>query len=631
MFKKFLLYSSLLSSLSMCALPIAHAIEKQPLTVESKNESAIINCKEWEKAKKHGYSKAQFDKIMAIPKQHVSSVLNTREILTQQQASVVNTAKKYLGTPYLWGGSTPAGFDCSGLVQYVYKEAVGISLPRVTTGQETCGKSISLNSLKPGDLLFWGEIGSSYHVAIYIGNGQYIHAPQPGQNVQYGNIQSWKPNFARRVLPESDPKPISCNQFITVTKNNANCYTDSSLSKIKQSSNNIYQKTLHAENYVTDSNNKKYYALYDKDKQFQGYLSEDALKISNHEEAGIFFKDDYYIKVQPKSNGAKIWKDLKFKEYFDSAQNHIGEVYHVKGHYNHFNQYTYLSLYNSDDEWCGYVNQLDSVETDSVLNEYHSYRKYATITKSGFNIYQDTLLKTPISTTDKYMNCTVFARGYYDAFDKKRYLSIFEEDPTDTTDGLKWIGYVDANALTLGQNNGDSKGGIAFPQKENTLISIAKPDYSIWKDLNFNQKLNVAQEGTWYELKNKYHDFNNYWYGEIYDVNRQTGERTFVGYINMNALQIEDNNFGEYHSLRKNVTVAKKETKYGLYNDKSLSSNSMIDNSLNMVGKTYYAQGYYDRIPTKDNKRGGRFYSIRESKDGKWLGYMRSTAFNPLN
>ncbi|MBM7690298.1 cell wall-associated NlpC family hydrolase, partial [Enterococcus ureilyticus] len=116
--------------------------------------------------------------------------------------AVVNLALKYLGVPYLWGGNTPAGFDCSGLVQYVYKNAVNITVPRVTTGQESSGKEVSLSSLQKGDLLFWGNRGRTDHVAIYIGNNKFIHAPQPGGVVEIVNINSYKPNFARRILPD---------------------------------------------------------------------------------------------------------------------------------------------------------------------------------------------------------------------------------------------------------------------------------------------------------------------------------------------------------------------------------------------------------------------------------------------
>lgn len=94
---------------------------------------------------------------------------------------IVETAMKYIGVPYVWGGTTPAGFDCSGFVQYVYKEC-GMSIPRVTYTQQAAATPVALSDLQPGDLVFWG--GSAYHVGIYLGNGQYIHAPAPGQSVK---------------------------------------------------------------------------------------------------------------------------------------------------------------------------------------------------------------------------------------------------------------------------------------------------------------------------------------------------------------------------------------------------------------------------------------------------------------
>lgn len=115
--------------------------------------------------------------------------------------SVVSAALSQIGTPYVWGGSTPGvGLDCSGLVQYAYSRA-GVKLDRVTTAQEGAGQRVSLNSLQPGDIIFWGGAGASYHDAIYIGGGQYVHAPQPGESVKIGTISSYfMPSFAVRVL-----------------------------------------------------------------------------------------------------------------------------------------------------------------------------------------------------------------------------------------------------------------------------------------------------------------------------------------------------------------------------------------------------------------------------------------------
>ncbi|WP_225208942.1 MULTISPECIES: C40 family peptidase [Lactobacillaceae] len=118
---------------------------------------------------------------------------------SNKASQVVSIAKQQLGKPYIWGATGPNAFDCSGLVQYVYRQ-VGISLPRTTYQQEYQGKAVSLNSLQLGDLLFWGNYGSAYHVAIYIGDGNFIQAPTKGQSVKVTNIKYYQPTFARRIL-----------------------------------------------------------------------------------------------------------------------------------------------------------------------------------------------------------------------------------------------------------------------------------------------------------------------------------------------------------------------------------------------------------------------------------------------
>ncbi|MEJ1331107.1 NlpC/P60 family protein [Latilactobacillus sakei] len=112
--------------------------------------------------------------------------------------SLVSNALQFIGTPYAWGGAQPGGFDCSGLVMYATKMA-GISLPRTSQEQSKLGTQVSLSELQPGDLVFWGGVGSAHHVGIYIGNGSYVHAPAPGQSVTTMSMQYYKPDFGRRI------------------------------------------------------------------------------------------------------------------------------------------------------------------------------------------------------------------------------------------------------------------------------------------------------------------------------------------------------------------------------------------------------------------------------------------------
>jgi cell wall-associated NlpC family hydrolase len=101
---------------------------------------------------------------------------------------VVGIAMQYLGVPYVWGGASPAGFDCSGLVMYVYAQ-VGIYLPHSAAAQYAAGTPISYGELAPGDLVFFGSGGIS-HVGIYIGGGSMIHAPFEGEVVQIAPVSA---------------------------------------------------------------------------------------------------------------------------------------------------------------------------------------------------------------------------------------------------------------------------------------------------------------------------------------------------------------------------------------------------------------------------------------------------------
>lgn len=127
---------------------------------------------------------------------------STSTVTTTASASasaITSYALTFLGVPYVWGGTTPSGFDCSGLVQYVYSH-FGINLGRTTYSQQYAGTKISVASAQAGDLYFWGSYGSAYHVAIALGGGQYVMAPAPGQNVMTGSVSSYTPSFAVRVL-----------------------------------------------------------------------------------------------------------------------------------------------------------------------------------------------------------------------------------------------------------------------------------------------------------------------------------------------------------------------------------------------------------------------------------------------
>lgn len=146
-------------------------------------------------------SQAQVQQSQAAPQTQQAAGQNNNVNL--QSGSVVSLASKIASSnsvPYQWGGNTLNGMDCSGFVQYVYANAEGKQLPHNSTAMESYVNQKPVSQAQSGDLLFWGNHGSSYHVGIYMGNNQYAAAAKPGTNVAVYNLNSYfKPSFAGTV------------------------------------------------------------------------------------------------------------------------------------------------------------------------------------------------------------------------------------------------------------------------------------------------------------------------------------------------------------------------------------------------------------------------------------------------
>jgi peptidoglycan DL-endopeptidase CwlO len=121
--------------------------------------------------------------------------MRERRLIESRPWRAVRSALGQLGTPYVWGGAAPGGFDCSGLVQWAYRQ-VGVFLPRTTWSQSSVGRYVSLAALRAGDLVF---ANGGEHVGLYIGGGRVVQAPYTGTVVQVTPISLFGAEYARRV------------------------------------------------------------------------------------------------------------------------------------------------------------------------------------------------------------------------------------------------------------------------------------------------------------------------------------------------------------------------------------------------------------------------------------------------
>ncbi|MFJ8810714.1 C40 family peptidase [Streptomyces sp. NPDC102490] len=128
-----------------------------------------------------------------------SSTSTSTSTATGSAAAVVSFVQAQVGKAYVSGATGPSAYDCSGLVQAAFKQ-VGISLPRVSQAQSTAGTQVGLDSLQPGDILYWGGAGSAYHVGVYVGGGMFVGAQNSSTGVVEKPLSYDPPSGAVRVL-----------------------------------------------------------------------------------------------------------------------------------------------------------------------------------------------------------------------------------------------------------------------------------------------------------------------------------------------------------------------------------------------------------------------------------------------
>ncbi|WP_313539661.1 C40 family peptidase [Enterococcus sp.] len=167
--------------------------------VAQKQGTTVSGTATWYKLSSGGWVTAAYVKEVSSSSNTGNSSSNTNVSTSVNGAAIVAEARKYIGTPYQWGGKGPDVFDCSGFTRYVFLQVTGKNIGDWTVPQESAGTIIPVSQAQAGDLLFWGEKGNTYHVAIATSNSSYIHAPSTGYTVTEAKSGFGTASFALRV------------------------------------------------------------------------------------------------------------------------------------------------------------------------------------------------------------------------------------------------------------------------------------------------------------------------------------------------------------------------------------------------------------------------------------------------
>lgn len=156
-----------------------------PISISKKNK---IDDNNSTKIDINSDKESNFNSILNDMINKVTNTSNKSTILTDTKESIGDFAKKYLNIPYVWGGNTTNGFDCSGFTKYVMKN-FGVNIDRVSKDQAKNGEFVPKNELKEGDLVFFDTKGNGVsHVGIYIGNGEFVHASSAAKKIVISNL-----------------------------------------------------------------------------------------------------------------------------------------------------------------------------------------------------------------------------------------------------------------------------------------------------------------------------------------------------------------------------------------------------------------------------------------------------------
>ncbi|WP_414841928.1 GH25 family lysozyme [Enterococcus saccharolyticus] len=400
------------------------------------------------------------------------------------------------------------------------------------------------------------------------------------------------------------------NKYVTIQSGNYDIWQNFNWQKRSHSAN--YQgQLLQARGYYDHFNGTRYLTLYDQAGKWVGYLDVAATKLSSNGGGGKYHAYNKYVTIQ--SGNYDIWQNFDWQKRSHSA-NYQGQLLQARGYYDHFNGTRYLTIYDKNGKWIGYINATATkLSSNGGGGKYRAYNKYVTIQSPNYDIWQNFDWQKR-SHSANYHGQLLQARGYYDHFNGTRYLTIYDKNG-------KWVGYINATATKLSSNGGGGK-----YHAYNKYVTIQSGNYDIWQNFDWQKRSHSSKYQRKTVLARGYYDhFNGARYLSLYENNGH-----WIGYINETGTKLGPEVKEKMAEVQQLLNQQYYSANYGIY------VMSLIDGSVAQKhgSKIFHAAStgklpalYYTQKMISDKKLNGEtLYLYTDSINTMSNSYMRGGA-----
>lgn len=374
------------------------------------------------------------------------------------------------------------------------------------------------------------------------------------------------------------------NKYGTITSKEFSFWKDLDLKKENAKSRDYFRKTLYLEKEITLTDGSKYFLVKDNKEKTLGYIDIAGVKVANGEQ-GELNRINQFVTIKGTS---PIWGSFKWNQNH-SASKYKNKTVKAKGIYYHFSGANYLSLYDNQDNWLGYINENGTKNGQGEQGSFNAINQFVTI--KGTSPIWGSFKWNQNHSASKYKNKTVKAKGIYYHFSGASYLSLYDNKNN-------WLGYINENGTKGAQGEQGSFNNI------DRFVTI-KGTSPIWSSFNWNQNHSASKyKNKTVKAKGIYYHFSGASYLSLYD-----NKNNWLGYINENGTKESSGEQGAHHSDGRYVSI---NGTHDIWDGFPLKNKKT---SRKYQGYVFESRGLYYHFD------GVTYLSLYDSKGG-WLGYI---------